>query len=317
MWRSIANTFRANCAFEANTHQPASKRIICSGFLLLAFVSSNARAQSPVGTVSVADADVTAPIQIIGGRALLSANTTVTAHDHTAEVDLEDHGLVMVCATTALHIAAPVNKGPLMLSMDRGALELRIKSHPGDVLVTPDLRIQTNTAASLDLQLRVARNGDTCIENRASSPDAATLEVHEQFGDGMYLLHPGQHVLFNYGNLHQVVDNESSPCGCPALPASLQADAAHTSTASKSVEKYPFPLAQSEGLEPTPTPVPPKPGETKVSINATMSMDGDHPPAAQTTTPSTSAINPPAVPPKKSGFFQSIGHFFKKIFGGN
>jgi hypothetical protein len=194
-----------------------------------------------------------------------------------------------------------------MMTMDRGALELRIQAHPGDVLMTPDLRIQSSSTASLDLQIRVARNGDTCMENRASSADAPTLELHEQFGDGMYLLHPGQHVLFNSGSLRQVVDNETEPCGCPPSPASLQADAA-TKSPQKAADKFPFPLAQSEGLAPTPPPVPPKPGETQVTLTANMQFDGNNPQPVEAA-PTTAA-------PPKSGFFQSIGHFFGRIFGG-
>jgi hypothetical protein len=260
---------------------------------------------APIGTVSAADADVSAPLQTIGGKVFLSASSTVTAHDHTAEVDLEHHGLALVCATTALQIHDSTNGGPLMLSIDRGAVELRIATHSGDVLTTPDLSIQPTSDGSLNLQLRVARNGDTCMENIAAAANAPTLEIHEQLGDGMYLLHPGQHVLFNYGSVHQVVDNETLPCGCPESAASLIADA---TPPKKGASKNPFPLAQSEGLTTTPPPPATKPGEAQVTLKATMHMNGDQPPIA--TAP------PPPLPPQKTNFFGHIGHFFKKSFGG-
>jgi hypothetical protein len=267
---------------------------ICTALL---FAAMTARAQTPIGSVATVDADVTAPLQTVGGKTLLRANTTVTAHDHTAEVSLERHGLVLVCATTALQIVDSANNGPLMLSLDRGALELRILARPGDVLLTPDLRIQASRSASLDLHLRVARNGDTCVDNRAEDPSASnapTVEVHEQFGEGVYLLRPGQHVLFNGGSLRQVVDSEREACGCP--PAAAPA-----------AEKYPFPVAQSEGLAPTPPPAPQKPGQTHMSTSTTLQFDGEHPPATQAVA---------APPPQKPGIFHRIGHFFHRIFGG-
>jgi hypothetical protein len=304
-------------------HFAAGAALLIAAVIFPAHIS--AQQQTPIGSVSASDADVSTPLDVVGGKTLLRANTTITAHDHTAEVSLERHGLVLVCATTALHVADSQNaNGPLMLSIDRGALELRILAHPSDVLLTPDLRIQSTHDASLDLQVRVARNGDTCIENRSANPnapDAPTLEVHEQFGDAMYLLRPGQHVLFNYGSLRQVVDNETEPCGCPATPDSLIADAgtksASQTDAANSSGKYPFPLAQSEGLAPTPSPAPLKQGETQVTLATTMQIDGNHPPPQippMETTPPAAA--PPTTPPQKIGFFHSIGHFFGKLFGG-
>ena len=79
--------------------------------------------------------------------------------------------------------------------------------------MTPDLRFTVRNAGPLDLRLRVARNGDTCVENRG--PGAPTLAVSDPFGESMYEVAPDQHVLFEHGSLHEVVDNETTPCGCP------------------------------------------------------------------------------------------------------
>ncbi len=274
---------------------------------LAAVLVTQAQAQMPIGSVASADADVSPTPQIAAGKALLPATSTITAHDHTAEVSLERHGLVMVCATTALHVTdSQQADGPLMLSMDRGALELRITAHTGDVLLTPDLRIEADDTGSLSLALRVARNGDTCVDNRDTGNNAPTLHIHSQFGDGEYLVRPGQHVLFNGGNLHEVVDNETTPCGCPQNAAGLIADAAQSPAAAANAKKFPFPLAQSEGLAPTPAPKPTAPGETQVTINANMSYDGSHP---------TTPVAPPPLPPQKRSFFAGVSHFFKHLFG--
>ncbi len=84
---------------------------------------------------------------------------------------------------------------------------------PHDILITPDLRFSTPSGGPLDLRVRVTSNGDTCVENH--NVGAPTVEVVEQFGDGHYLVPGGQHVLFEHGNVREVVDRESSPCGCP------------------------------------------------------------------------------------------------------
>ena len=68
----------------------------------------------------------------------------------------------------------------------------------------------------LIFELRVTRNGDTCVDNRGAK--APMLSVADQFGEATYELRAGQHVLFEHGSLKEVVDHESSPCGCPPEP---------------------------------------------------------------------------------------------------
>ena len=89
--------------------------------------------------------------------------------------------------------------------------------------MTPDLRFTVRNAGPLDLRLRIARNGDTCVDNRG--PGAPTLAVSDPFGEAMYEVGPGQHVLFEHGSLREVVDHESSPCGCPDEKGMSIADA--------------------------------------------------------------------------------------------
>ena len=77
------------------------------------------------------------------------------------------------------------------------------------------------------------------------------LGVADQFGEATYELRPGQHVLFEHGSLKEVVDHESSACGCPPEPAVSVADAGATggtpaapgsAVAAKSAEEqHPFP----------------------------------------------------------------------------
>ena len=94
-----------------------------------------------------------------------------------------------------------------MLALDRGAIEVQMAATTRDVVMTPDLRFTMRGDGPLDLQLRVTRNGDTCVENRGAK--APVLNVADQFGEATYELRAGQHVLFEHGSLKEVVDHES------------------------------------------------------------------------------------------------------------
>ena len=139
--------------------------------------------------------------------------------------------------------------------------------------------------------------------------------VTSVFDNGTYRVQAGQHVMFERGNLHEVIDQEKEPCGCPP-------------DAPKGNE---FPLAQSEGLAPTPKPVPaqapavslehPGPATTiePLVYNSTAHTPQAVPaPAAAapaTSDAGTAAAAPKPVEKKKGGFFGGIRRFFRKIFG--
>lgn len=250
-------------------------------------------AQQPVGSVSLKDATVTGALNVSDGRAQMLGSTTVTAGEHTAELLLTRGGTVEVCATSALHVtsgkseagAAPI-ASPLLLALDRGAVEVHMQASPRDALMTPDLRFGLRSVGPLDLHIRVTSNGDTCVENRGGG--APALEIGDQFGDGSYELRAGQHVLFEHGSLKEVVDHESSPCGCPAAPVVSVADAGTTSGSpatpgsqvSAASAQHPFPAAESQGLVPgsTSSTVPQAPaGVVHAQVAATLAYDAGAP----------------------------------------
>jgi hypothetical protein len=323
--------------------------------VMIAVMCGSALAQQPIGTVGVQDATVAGALEITNGQAVLVGSTTVTARDHAAEVTLNRGGTVRVCATSGLHVTA--GKGatpvPLMLALDRGAIEVQMAATPNDVVMTPDLRFAMRSEGPLDLRIRVTRNGDTCVENRGEK--APALSVADQFGEATYELRPGQHVLFEHGSLKEVVDHESSACGCPPEPVVSVADAGVTSAtpatpgsaiaAKSAADQHPFPTAVSAGLAPAP-PVPQAPAgvvhaqvSTTLSYGATGNGGGDSgtgtekaaaagsgtsqaaqspatQPAAETPTAGTAHAPPPPPAPPPSDLIHSIGHFFKRLFGG-
>jgi hypothetical protein len=214
-----------------------------------------------------------------------------------------------------------------MLALDRGALELRMNAIPSDVLMTPDLRIAFTQAGPLDLRIRVTRNGDTCVENRVIGTEAhPALRVGSLFGDGTYDVLPGQHVLFERANLHEVVDNESSPCGCPApVPqpstqlGQISLRPGEKTSSTQAEAQHPFPAAVSQGLAPPPEVPQAPPGVTHSQVATTLVYAGEAPKATEPKPPMPApAATTPSAPAKpaqqKTGFFHSIGRFFKRIF---
>jgi hypothetical protein len=238
------------------------------------------RAQQSIGSVAPADATVAGALEISNGRIELVGASTVTARDHTAEVKLQRGGAIRVCSTSGLHVATGKGavEAPLILALDRGAIEIATRVTASDVVMTPDLRFTMASPGAVDLRLRVARNGDTCVDNRGAA--APVLNVADQFGEASYELKAGQHVLFEHGSLKEVVDNESEPCGCPAAPVISVADAGVTGTsvaapgsavAKTAAEEHPFPAAQSAGLAPLSGPPQTPAGTVHAQVSTTLS----------------------------------------------
>ena len=308
------------------------------------------RAQQLIGYVSTKDAQVSGTPDVVEGKAVLTGAVAVTAKDHTAPISLGRGGTVRVCQTSVLHLtearAAPMAgqlAAPLLMSLDRGAIEVQMMATPTDALMTPDLRLAVRAEGALDLRMRVAANGDTCVENRGAG--APALMVSDVFGGGSYLVYPGQHVLFEHGSVREVVDHESSPCGCPevnpgmsiaeALLAPGAGGSAPKPGAAQANAKNPFPEAQSAGLTPeAAAPVVAAPAAaTQAQVSEGLAYSGQAGASAAGTATVAQGAGPvataAAVPVQEAPVAASqpaqnphrdvvhaIGHFFKKLFGG-
>ncbi|HUN86243.1 MAG TPA: hypothetical protein VMU48_17825 [Terracidiphilus sp.] len=260
-------------------------------------------------------AEVTGALQVMGGKAFIVANGTVTSGSVTTDVTLPHRGTLRVCASTTVKLAAdtsvPAGDTPgLMMALDHGAVEASFATgRNADILLTPDFRILISGPGAADVKVRLGEHGDTCVDNPGAN--APYVLVTSVFDNSDYRVQPGQRVMFQHGNLHEVVDNEKEPCGCPPAPAAAQANE--------------FPLAQSEGLAPLPTPAPApahaaaknpqltEPLVYKSADRAPLAV-AVAPPAPPVGSAATQPIASPA-PKKKPGFFGRIGRFFRRIFG--
>ncbi len=252
---------------------------VCLGLLFCGVL--RAQEAAPIGRVRVEDAQIAGALEVSGGEAVLHGSATVTARERTAELRLERGGEVQVCSTSVLHVTTgpkpPGAPAPLLLGLDRGAMQVHTAVSTTDVLMTPDLRLGVTRAGLLNLGIRVVTNGDTCVDN--SGPNAPVLDVSEQLGGASYQLMPGQHVLFERGSVREVVDHESSPCGCPPVtpPQELAGTggggtvAGGSSPREAAAVQHPFPAAESEGLTPGGSAVPQAPaGQVHAQVGATL-----------------------------------------------
>ena len=296
--------------------------VIPAGFIWLAALAlapvlcaqapaSSLVSTGPIAIVSLdsknpdAAAKVTGALEVSQGKAIIAASGTITSGSQTTEVVLPRRGVLRVCASTTVKLAAdtsvPAGETPgLLMAMDHGAIEASFATgRNADILMTPDFRILLGAHGAAEVKIRLGQHGDTCIDNPGAN--APYVLVTSVFDGGDYRVQPGQRVMLEHGSLHEVVDNEKEPCGCPP-------------PAPKGNE---FPLAQSEGLAPTPKPAPGVPMQSSGStqpIEPLVYNSADHAPQpAAEATPTAGASKPTAK--KKSGFFGGIGKFFRHIFG--
>jgi hypothetical protein len=277
---------------------------------------------APIAIVSLDSKNPDAAAKVIGalevsqGRAVIVASGTISSGNQTTEVVLPHRGVLRVCASTTVKLAAdasvPAGEMPgLMLAIDHGALEMSFANSAAagrnaDFLMTPDFRILIGGPGAAEVKVRLGLHGDTCVDN--SGVNAPYVLVTSVFDGGNYRVQPGQRVMFEHGSLREVVDNEKEPCGCPPP--------LHPGTNE-------FPVAQSAGLAPLPKPAPnvvsltsapPQAPQTQIEPLVYNSADHAAKPTTDATTSPSAATTKPAAK-KKSGFFGGIGKFFRRLFG--
>jgi hypothetical protein len=279
---------------------------------------------SPIAIVPVdASTSVTGALEVTSGKAIITRSGSITSGAKATEVILPHRGVLRVCASTSVSVAAdasvPSGDTPgLMMSLDHGAVETSFATgQNADVLLTPDFRILIGAPGSSDVKVRLGEHGDTCIDNPGAH--APYVVVTSVFDGGAYRVQPGQRVMFQHGSLQEVVDQEKEPCGCPPEHRPGSND---------------FPLAESAGIgshAPPVTAAPPTPSAAKPTAASPLEqplvyeaqpLAADEAAPSPATEPAPQASTPAAAPPankpvpqKKRGFFHGIGHFFRKIFG--
>ena len=252
------------------------------------------------------------------GRAYVAANASVTAGDETAQITLPYRGTLLICASTNVKLTADAsnstNGSPgLMMAMDHGAVELSYAGttanlQSADVLLTPDFRILIGGPGAADVKVRLGQQGDTCVDN--SGVNGPYVVVSSVFEGGAYRVQPGQRVSFQHGSLHEVVDQEKESCGCPpSAPGGNEFPVAQSMGLAPTPKAPPAPVVNSEAQAQT---VPPLVYQSKEKVPVAEIPAQPAPPSAA---PAVAAKPKPKTANQKRGFFGSIGHFFRRIFG--
>jgi hypothetical protein len=291
----------------------AELRTVCIALAVVCAVPLRAQTV-PIAIVSLDEKDpaaaktVTGSLEVTQDKAVIAASGSVTAGAHTAEITLPQRGVLHVCASTTVKLAADASvprgdKPGLMMAMERGAVEANFAAgSSADVLLTPDFRILISGPGSVELKVRLGQGGDTCVDNAGAS--APYVLVTSVFDGANYRVQAGQRVMFQHGSVQQVVDNEKEPCGCPPAPVESKANE--------------FPMAQSAGLEPLPPPKPAEPGAASGPVTAPLVYKSEGPQPAVQAPPAQQSAPAPAKPKpaeKKPGFFARMGKFFRHMFG--
>ena len=193
---------------------------------------------------------------------MLTGSVSVTAKDHTAPISLGRGGTVRVCQTTVLHLTREHRR---RLVRRAAAVLARPRSHRD-----PDQRhaerCHHDPRSALHRAQRRARSICACGSPATATP-AWTIAARTRprwpsptpSANAMYELAPGQHVLFEHGSLREVVDHETSPCGCPDEKGMSVADALLIAPITTSAPKTPPP-------PPAPQPAPQVPPPVVVSV---------------------------------------------------
>jgi hypothetical protein len=237
---------------------------------------------------------VSGAVEVRNGEMLLGNGSAITAGDQAVNIALTRGGQLRICSTTAVHLSHDQSiqdqgSTALMMALDRGALEANYETGKySDVLLTPDLRILISGPGHADFKIRVNAKGDTCIDNHGAN--APYITVSSQIDGGLYRIQPNQHVTLEHGSLHDVVDTETEPCGCPSAPVSIAENGVTSSHPaipgqpvggpSSTPADTAFPLAESEGLAPAPSvPTEPvaKPGEVHAQVTVPLSYSSNSP----------------------------------------
>ena len=306
------------------------------------------QAQS-IGQLYAADASVKGSVMLAGSGTSVLSGSSIEAGTQAATLKLDRGGNLLVCEGTKLTIASSQNGRQMLFSLNSGNLELNYPlGTEADNLLTPDLRLLLPGPGTVHVAVRVAPNGDTCVQ---SLPwNAAAIVISETMGDATYQVKQDEAVLFKGGHLGQASKSKSN-CGCPKeTPPTQVARATPPPTAPASQQQSDPPAAAM--LPPPQQPLSPQaqqlaaappPPEQHLAVDAPMIYHGDDPApdlrqnvvTLRLENTKVIPLEPAVLPPSKKkakpaptqvaqsqpstqnqsrGFFSKLGAFFASIF---
>jgi hypothetical protein len=312
--------------------------------LLAVVLITPARAQQSIGELYATDASVKGSVLLAGSGTQVLSGSSIQAGAQAATLKLDRGGSLFVCEGTKLSITSSQNGRQMLFSLNTGNLELNYPlGTEADSLLTPDLRLLLPGPGTVHVAVRVAANGDTCVQ---SLPwNAAAIVISESMGDATYQVKPDEAVLFKSGHLNQSSPSKQN-CGCQKAVPTHVAKAAPpaASTPTRPVADVPLAALPSSSAQPaaTGTAAAAPPPEQHLAVDAPFIFHGDDPAPdlrqnvvmlklentkmvalAPTVLPPPAPSQQKPAPPTESaqnqkkeshGFFSKVGAFFASIF---
>ena len=309
------------------------------------------QAQS-VGQLYATDASVKGSVMLAGSGTSVLSGSSIEAGTQAATLKLERGGSLLVCEGTKLSITSSQSGRQMLFSLNSGNLELNYPlGTEADNLLTPDLRLLLPGPGTVHVAVRVAPNGDTCVQ---SLPwNAAAIVISETMGDATYQVKPDEAVVFKSGHLAQASKSKSN-CGCPKeTPPTQVAKATPPSVPLAPGSPYGQNSPPAAAMLPPPQqPLSPQaqqlasappPPEQHLAVDAPMIFHGDSPAPdlrqnvvmLRLENTKVVPLEPTVLPPPKKkakpaptqvaqsqprsqnqsrGFFSKLGAFFASIF---
>jgi hypothetical protein len=181
-------------------------------------------ASVPVGEVATLDGIVSGTIRIAGGRFSLYSGDRLQSTNQNLAVSFANGGSLVLCPHSQVQILAANESSRIMLAFEQGGTEQPFQLHTGDVVMTPDWRIELRGNAHKGdfgtLQVSTSRSGVLCLSGNVQN--GATFRVSQLVGDSVFdvtgqssIKIAGAHIVNSPGGCAC----EGSPSGAVAMPA--------------------------------------------------------------------------------------------------
>lgn len=205
-------------ARHLDTMQSSFQRFVFPFTLWMCVMSIRATGQQqaqPIGQLYASDASVKGSVMLANSGTTVLSGSSIEAGTQAAMLKLDRGGSLQVCEGTKLSITSSNTGRQMLFSLNSGNLELNYPlGTEADTLLTPDVRVLLPGPGTVHVAVRVASNGDTCVQ---SLPwNASAVVVSESMGDATYQVKPDEAVLFKGGHLNQAIPSKSN-CGCPKM----------------------------------------------------------------------------------------------------
>jgi hypothetical protein len=176
----------------------------------------------PIGDVATLDGIVSGTVRIAGDRFSFFSGDRFQSNTQNLAVNFTSGGSLVLCPHSQVQvIAANQNSGSqntgMMLAFEQGGSEQPFPVHTGDVVMTPDWRIEmqgnVHPGDSGVLELSTSRSGVLCLSSNVNNGEY--LRVSQLVGDSVYEIAGRSSIKIAGGR----IENSPEGCACESAPA--------------------------------------------------------------------------------------------------